>query len=59
MNRNIVYIATVCFLIMGGGIFMNIYPQQVDSSLAPLIIDEKAKEVRFSATMKTNQTGCS
>ncbi len=52
MYCRIICIATVCLLTMAEGIFMNVYSQQVESTLAPLIVDEKAKEVRFSATMK-------
>lgn len=53
MNRKIVGITAVCFfIVLVGGAFMKLFSQQVQPTSAPLIVDEKAMEVRFSATLK-------
>lgn len=54
MHRVIVSFVSFCFIIilLGGFLFKNGYSQKVSSGWEPVVVDEKAQEVRFSAFIK-------
>lgn len=55
MNLNIVYITVICFIVFSSGgvlAFVNLLPYPTKTISSPLVVDEKAKEVRFSAILK-------